>query len=74
MNLGNLTDKLPDQFSKYLDGLNFPAEKQDVVEQAKANQADSKVVTALEKLPPGVYNSVNDVVEKTGASGMLGKA
>lgn len=72
MDLGNLTDKLPDQLSKYLDGLNFPAEKEEVVQQAESNQADSKVVSALQKLPPGVYDSVNDVAKKVGGSGLLG--
>lgn len=72
MDIGGLTDQLPGQLSKYLDGLNFPAEKEEVVKQAESNNADGKIVAALKKLPPGVYNSVNEVAEKLGASSLLG--
>ena len=70
MDLSKFTDQLPDQLSKSLDGLEFPAEKEQVVQQAESNNADSHIVTALKKIPPGVYDSTNDVVEK--AKGMLG--
>lgn len=72
MDISGLTDKIPGQVSKYLDGLSFPAEKEEVVKQAEANQADAKIVAALKKLPPGVYNSANEVAEKVGASNLLG--
>jgi len=72
MDISGLTDQLPGQLSKYLDGLSFPAEKEEVVKHAEANQADGKIVAALKKLPPGVYNSVNEVAAKVGASNLLG--
>jgi len=71
--LGNLGDQIPQQLSKYLKGLDFPADKDDVVRQAEANEANTMVVSALKKIPPGVYNSVNDIAEKANVSDLMGK-
>jgi hypothetical protein len=72
MDLGNITGQVPNQLlSKYLHGLNFPADKENVVKHAESNQADNKVVGALKKLPPGVYKNINDIAAKIGASDLL---
>jgi O6-methylguanine-DNA--protein-cysteine methyltransferase len=72
MDLGSLTGQLPNQLSKYLNGLHFPADKDNVVKHAESNQADSKILGALKKLPPGVYKNINEVAQKIGASNLLG--
>jgi len=72
MDLGNLTGQAPNLLSKYLKGLNFPAEKENVVKQAESNQADNNILGALRKLPPGVYRNLGEVAQKAGITKLLG--
>lgn len=72
MPLGNLGDQLPNELTKYLKGMNFPADKEDVVHQAESNQADNQLLGVLKQLPPGVYNSIADVAKSVGGSGGVG--
>lgn len=65
MELGNITDKVTQSIGR----MQFPAEKREVIKQAQDKQAGDTVISALEKIPDGVYTSANQVAEKVGASG-----
>lgn len=62
MELGNLGG----QVTQSLNMVNFPAEKQEVIRQAQEKGAGGSVVSALEKIPDGVYQNANQVAEKVG--------
>lgn len=70
-NLGNLGDKLPNELGKYLKGIDFPADKQEVVQQAESNQAEGSILDALKQLPPGVYDSIGDIAKQVGGGDLL---
>ncbi len=52
--------------AQVLKGVNFPAQKDELVHQAEANQADSGILAMLNKIPPGAYNSIGDVMQRLG--------
>ncbi|HEX5513714.1 MAG TPA: DUF2795 domain-containing protein [Gammaproteobacteria bacterium] len=56
----------PNEIAQVLKGLNFPAQKDEVVHQAEANQADGGILDMLRHLPPGAYNSLAEVMERIG--------
>ncbi len=49
--------------SRFLKGLDFPAQQVDLVAQAKENGADQGFLDVLEKMPKREYESLADVVE-----------
>lgn len=51
----------PIQMQKYLKGVDYPADKQSLVNRAKDNGADQKVMEALQGLPNQQYNRPTDV-------------
>jgi len=55
---------------RYLRDVNFPANKRDIVEQARRQNAPDEVVRALDKLPDQRFNSSMDVTRGMGSSGM----
>ncbi len=56
----------PVQIQKYLDGVNYPASKQDLVNKAKQEGASQDVLQTLEKMPGKQYNGPVDVSEAVG--------
>jgi cation transport regulator len=52
--------------SKYIKGEDFPAEKQELIQKAKSNQAPEEVVEALEALPEKCYYTMPQVWEAIG--------
>jgi hypothetical protein len=56
----------PIQLQKYLSGIDYPANKRDLVERARQQGADENVVRTLENLPRDEFNSPNDVSEAVG--------
>jgi hypothetical protein len=56
----------PVQLQKYLSGIDYPANKRDLVERARRQGADENVVRTLENLPRDEFNSPNDVSEAVG--------
>ena len=54
------------EIEKSLKGINFPASRQDLVQQAKKNNASQNVVRAIEKLPEDKFNSPTDVAKAWG--------
>lgn len=51
------------QVPQFLEGLEFPAPKSDIIGQAEKEQAHSNLVSALREIPEGVYNSASEVAE-----------
>ncbi len=56
----------PAEAQKALAGISFPAEKQDLVERAKENDADERVMDFLERIPDREYEGVTDVSKEIG--------
>lgn len=61
----------PDQASpaaveRYLQGIDFPADKQTLKEQARSNDAPEDVLSEIDKLSDKQYNSPVDVSEEMG--------
>jgi hypothetical protein len=52
-----------DQIMKYLKGVNFPINKQNLITALKNNNAPQEILSALDKLPDANYNSPQDLVK-----------
>jgi len=52
----------PSEVRQWLDGVNYPADKADLVDQAQRNNAPDEVVSALRAIPPVEYGSRSDVL------------
>ncbi len=51
-----------------LSGIDFPANRKDLVEHAKKNNADNEVIQALNGMPDEKYSSMADVFKGVGQS------
>jgi hypothetical protein len=58
----------PIQLQKFLGGVDYPTDKQTLVEHARAKGADDDVLQTLQNLPMEKFNSPNDVSEAVGKS------
>jgi hypothetical protein len=58
----------PIQIQKFLKGVNYPASKSDLLENAEQQGADEDARTALEQLPDEEYESPADVSKALGNS------
>jgi hypothetical protein len=56
----------PIQVQKFLKGINYPANKQDVVEHAKQQGADENVCSTLEQMPDQEFETPADVSKAIG--------
>ena len=56
----------PIQIQKFLKGVNYPASKGDLLENAEREGADEDVRTTLEKLPDQEYETPADVSKALG--------
>jgi hypothetical protein len=56
----------PIQLQKYLGGLDYPTDKQSLVDKAREKGADDNVIQTLQRLPMDRFNSPNDVSEAFG--------
>lgn len=56
----------PSNISHYLKGIDFPANKQDLIDHAEDNNAPDEVIQALQKLPEGEYESMADLMQGVG--------
>jgi hypothetical protein len=56
----------PIQLQKYLGGLDYPTDKQTLVNKAREKGADDNVIQTLQHLPMDRFNSPNDVSEAFG--------
>jgi hypothetical protein len=56
----------PVQLQKFLKGIDYPANKNMLLQRARENGADDNVIRSLEELPRDRFNSPNDVSEAIG--------
>lgn len=56
----------PIQVQKFLSGMDYPCNKQDIVEHAKSQGADDNVMETLKQLPDENYQTPADVSEAIG--------
>jgi hypothetical protein len=56
----------PIQLQKYLGGLDYPTDKQSLIDKAREKGADDNVIQTLQRLPMDRFNSPNDVSEAFG--------
>ena len=56
----------PANVQKYLSGVSYPAEKQDLIECARKNDAPDEVMQTIRKLPEDHYGGPQDVMKGYG--------
>lgn len=56
----------PAAVERYLKGIDFPANKQKLVEQAQTNGAPNEVINTIQQLPRDKFNSPADVAKAYG--------
>jgi hypothetical protein len=61
-----MADVNPVQIQKYLRGVDYPASKEDLIKHAEREGADQSVLSMLERLPDGRYQTPADVSEAIG--------
>ncbi len=54
------------EIHQYLTGVDYPADKQEIVEVAKSNSAPDNVMSFLDRLPDQTYNTPAEVEEEFG--------
>lgn len=59
----------PIELQKYLKGMDYPADKQGLLEHAKGQGAPDDVMSTLEALPEGPYDAPTDVTKAVGDMG-----
>lgn len=52
----------PESTFNYLKGMRYPARKDDLIRQAKKNNADKNIIDALKTLPDQEYKSQDEVI------------
>ena len=52
----------PESVYNFLEGMHYPAKKDDLIKQAKKNNADKNILDALKTLPNKEYKSQDDVI------------
>jgi hypothetical protein len=56
----------PINITRHLRGIDFPARKQDLLEQARADDADDSIIRQLERMPDQEYQDMADVMAAYG--------
>lgn len=56
----------PTELSAALQGADLPASKEELIQQARTNDADPEIMTFLEKIEPGNYESLTEVQAELG--------
>jgi len=56
----------PANVQKYLSGVGYPADKQDLIEAARRNDAPDEVMQTIRKLPEEHYGGPQDVMKGYG--------
>jgi len=59
-NLGNLD---PGQLQQYLQGVNFPAQKEEVASNAESNGAPQNIVDGIRNAAQNQFNSQDEVLQ-----------
>ena len=53
----------PIDVEKYLKGVDYPANKTDLVKKAQQNRAPDDIIRTLQQLPPSSFNRPTDVMK-----------
>ena len=56
----------PANVEKYLKGIDFPAKKRDLMEQARKNAAPQEVIQVIQQLPDQEFRGPQDVMKAYG--------
>ncbi|HTH16114.1 MAG TPA: DUF2795 domain-containing protein [Magnetospirillum sp.] len=56
----------PSNILHHLKGVDFPADKQDLIQQAQKNNAEGDIIDIIKQLPDGQYQSMADVLKGVG--------
>ena len=56
----------PANVQKYLSGVDYPADKQDLIEAARSNSAPDEVMQTIRQLPDEQYGGPQDVMKGYG--------
>lgn len=56
----------PVQVQKFLSGMNYPADKDQICSHAKSEGADNNIISLLKKLPNDNYQTPADVSQAIG--------
>ncbi len=56
----------PANVEKYLKGIDFPAKKRDLMEQAKKNAAPQEVMQVIQQLPDQEFRGPQDIMKAYG--------
>ena len=56
----------PANVSHFLKGIDFPAKKQDLMQQAKGNGAEPAVIEVIEAMPDEEFETMADVMKAYG--------
>ena len=56
----------PAEAQKALAGVSYPADKEELVQRAKENNANERVMNFLERIPDRKYEGVTDVSKEIG--------
>lgn len=56
----------PSNILHHLKGVDFPASKQNLIEQAQKNNAESDILDILKQMPDSQYQSMADVLKGVG--------
>lgn len=54
------------QIQKFIQGIDYPASREDLVEHAREHGADDRVISKLESLPDEQFNTPADVSQAVG--------
>ena len=57
-----MTGLSPEAVYNYLKGMKYPARKDNLIQQAKKNEADKDVIDALKTLPEKEYKTEDEVI------------
>jgi len=49
-------------YKQYLEGLDFPASKMDIIDHLQDKNAPDTIISIAEKIPDKVYDNMDDVV------------
>lgn len=58
----------PIDIQKHLGGIDYPTSKDDLIEQARASDAEDEVMARLESLPDRTFESPAEVMKELGGS------
>lgn len=56
----------PIEVEKHLKGIKFPANREDLIEHARQNDAPEEVLSTLERMPDREFNNAADVAKGVG--------